>query len=145
MAYNKSIIMGNLTKDPETRQLNNGSSVTTINMASNETYTTKAGEKKDEVLFIEVSAFGKLGETIQKWFKKGMPILVDGKIKLSSWETDSGDKRSKHSIIMEKFTFCGGAKDGESKGHGNGSENTGKYATNPHEKNDSKIDEDVPF
>ena len=91
---NKVILLGNLTRDPETNK------VTTFGLAHNETYK---GEK--EVLFVDCVAFGKTGETIQQYFRKGSRILVEGKLKLDQWTSGDGQKRSKLKVIVWNFEF----------------------------------------
>lgn len=103
--FNKIILIGNITKDVELRQTPNGSSVVSINLASNRKWKDSAGNQKEEVCFIEASAFGKTAETIAKFFKKGNPILVEGRLILQQWTDKDGGKRSKHIIGIDSFQF----------------------------------------
>lgn len=107
MSFNKVILMGNLTRDPEVRELPGGGSVTTLGLAVNEKWTTKDGEKREDVCFVDVDAFGRQGEVVMEYFGKGKPILIEGKLRFRSWEDGDGNKRSKHSLVLDRFSFVG--------------------------------------
>jgi len=112
MSFNKTILMGNLTRDPEIRSLPSGATVTNFGLAVNETWTDKAsGEKREEVCFVDVDAWGRQGEVVLEYFSKGKPILIEGKLKFRTWEADDGTKRSKHSITLDRFSFVGSRND----------------------------------
>ncbi len=112
MSFNKTILMGNLTRDPEIRSLPSGATVTNFGLAVNETWTDKAsGEKREEVCFVDVDAWGRQGEVVLEYFSKGKPILIEGKLKFRTWEADDGTKRSKHSITLDRFSFVGSRDD----------------------------------
>lgn len=109
---NHASIKGNLTRDPETRFLPSGISITEFGIAINERYTNKDGEKMEKTIFLNCKAWGKLGdEVIAKFFSKGSPILVWGRLDVEEWEDrDSQQKRSKVVIVVEGFDFCGDKK-----------------------------------
>ena len=109
-SYNKCILVGNLTRDPELKTLQSGIQVTTLGLAVNNKYTTKAGEKREEVLFIDVSVWAKTAENCVKYLKKGNPVLVDGSLKMDSWETADGQKRTKIKLNGDRIVFLGGGK-----------------------------------
>jgi single-strand DNA-binding protein len=112
MSFNKTILMGNLTRDPEIRSLPSGQTVTNFGLAVNETWTDKAsGEKREEVCFVDVDAWGRQGEVVLEYFSKGKPILIEGKLKFRTWEADDGTKRSKHSVTLDRFSFVGSRND----------------------------------
>tara|TARA_B100001964_G_scaffold185196_1_gene205317 strand:+ start:351 stop:731 length:381 start_codon:yes stop_codon:yes gene_type:complete len=112
MSFNKTILMGNLTRDPEIRSLPSGQTVTNFGLAVNETWTDKAsGEKREEVCFVDVDAWGRQGEVVLEYFSKGKPILIEGKLKFRTWEADDGSKRSKHSVTLDRFSFVGSRND----------------------------------
>jgi len=112
MSFNKTILMGNLTRDPEIRSLPSGATVTNFGLAVSETWTDKtSGEKREEVCFVDVDAWGRQGEVVLEYFSKGKPILVEGKLKFRTWEADDGSKRSKHSITLDRFSFVGSRND----------------------------------
>jgi len=118
-SFNKVVLMGNLTRDPEVKSLPNGQAVTELGLATNRTYTVggPGGEKKEEVTFVDVSFWGRKGEVIAQYFKRGDPIFVEGRLTFRQWETKEGQKRSKLSVTGENFEFIGGRK-GESGGGG---------------------------
>ena len=112
-SVNKVILVGNLTRDPQTKQLPTQTMVTEFGLAMNRKFRTQAGEDREEVTFIDCAAFGKTGELINQYFTKGKPIFVEGRIKYDSWEDkQGGGKRSKMSVIVENFQFIGGRDGG---------------------------------
>ncbi len=122
-SYNKVILMGNLTRDPEVRSTSGGQSVTALGLATNRTYTVggPGGEKREEVTFIDVDFWGKRGEVIAQYLKKGDPIFIEGRLSFRQWDDKEGNKRSKLSVTGETFEFVGGKRgDGEGGGGGNG-------------------------
>lgn len=108
--FNKVILMGNLTRDPETRQTPSGQSVTNFSLAVNRTWKGQDGSTQEAVSYIDCVAWGKTGEVIAQYMQKGRPILVDGRLDQRSWEQD-GNKRSKIEVIVENFNFVGGGND----------------------------------
>ena len=112
MSFNKTILMGNLTRDPEIKSLPSGQTVTNFGLAVSERWTDKtSGEKREEVCFVDVAAWGRRGEVVLEYFSKGKPILVEGKLKFRQWEADDGTKRSKHSVTLDRFSFVGSKND----------------------------------
>lgn len=111
-SFNQIILVGNLTRDPQLRFLPSSMALCDFGLAVNEKYKTKAGEERENVLFVDCVAWGKQGETINQYMKKGSAILVSGKLKLETWEDkNGGGKRSKHSVSVESFQFLGGKGD----------------------------------
>lgn len=106
-SFNKVIIAGNLTRDPELRYTPKGMAVAKIGLAVNRTYTAgESGEKKEEVTFIDVEAWGRQAEVIGQYLKKGRPLLVEGRLKLDSWEDkNTKQKVSKLKVVLETFSF----------------------------------------
>lgn len=111
MSFNKVILMGNLTRDPETRATNSGQSVTSFSIAVNDTWT-KDGERQERTNFIECDAWGTRGDTIAKYFTKGRQILVEGSLRQDTWDDkDTGKKRSAIRVLVNGFSFVNdGAK-----------------------------------
>ncbi len=109
--FNKVILMGNLTRDPETRTTPNGQSVTNFSLAVNRTWKGSDGNTQEAVSYIDCVAWGRTGEVIAQYMQKGRPILVSGRLDQRSWEQD-GNKRSRVEVIVEDFNFVGGAGDG---------------------------------
>lgn len=111
--YSKVIIMGNLCRDPELKYLDSGTAVCNFSVAVNRTWK-KDGEKKEEVSFIDVTAWARTAEVIAEYFAKGDPIMVEGHLKQESWDDrETGVKRSKLKVIAEAFQFIGGKRDRE--------------------------------
>lgn len=104
--FNKVILAGNLTRDPELRYTPKGTAVAKIGLAINRSWKTETGEQKEEVTFVDVDAFGKTAETIGQYFKKGRPILIEGRLRYETWEDkQTNQKRSKLGVVMENFQF----------------------------------------
>ncbi len=124
--YNKVILVGNLTRDPVLRYLPNQTPVVDIGLAVNHRYRTAAGEDREEVMFIDCTAFGKQAETINQYCQKGRPLLVEGRLKLDTWDDkQTGQKRSKHKINIDNFQLLGG-RDGGGGGGGGASHEGGQ-------------------
>jgi single-strand DNA-binding protein len=111
MSYSKTITIGNLARDPELRFSPKGSAVCAFSIAVNRKWKTDGGEEREEVSFIDHTAFGKTAELIGKHFKKGSPIFVEGRLKQDSWDDKTtGQKRTKLGVFVESFQFFGGRK-----------------------------------
>jgi single-strand DNA-binding protein len=105
-SFNKVILAGNLTRDPELRYTPSGRAVTRFTLAVNRTYSTETGEKKEEVSFIDIDAWGKQAETLSQYMKKGRPLLVEGRLKQDTWEDkNTKQKQSKLKVVLESFSF----------------------------------------
>jgi single-strand DNA-binding protein len=105
-SFNKVILVGNLTRDPELRYTPKGMAIAKIGMAVNRIWKNEAGETKEEVTFVDVDAFGRQAEVIGQYLKKGRPILVEGRLKLDTWDDkQTGQKRSRLGVVLESFTF----------------------------------------
>lgn len=110
--FSKAIITGNLTRDPELRTTPNGASVCSFSVAVNRTYRDANGEQREEVSYLDCSAWNKLGEMIAQYAKKGSGVLVSGRLSQRSWEDKTdGKKRSRVEIVVEDFNFTGGGGD----------------------------------
>jgi len=104
-SMNLVVVCGNLTADPELKFLQDGKAVANLRMATNRRWKTAAGDWKDEVTYIGVTAWGKQAEAVGEYLKKGAPVLVEGRLSSRSWETDSGEKRSILEITAERVQF----------------------------------------
>lgn len=110
--FSKAIITGNLTRDPELRTTPNGASVCSFSVAVNRVYRDSSGTQQESVSFIDCSAWGKLGEMIGQYAKKGAGVLVSGRLEQRSWEDkNTGQKRSRVEIVVEDFNFTSAASD----------------------------------
>jgi single-strand DNA-binding protein len=115
-SFNKVIIAGNLTRDPELRYTPKGSAVAKIGMAVNRTWKNEAGESKEEVSFIDIEAWGRQAEVIAQYMRKGRPLLVEGRLKQDTWEDKTThQKQSKLKVVLESFSFID-SKGGEGGG-----------------------------
>src|SRR5688572_23626078 len=120
-SLNRVLLIGNLTRDPEHRYNPSGTAVAKFGLAVNREYTDKgSGEKKETVCFVDITAWGRLGEICNQYLTKGRPVFVEGRLEFSSWETKEGDKRSKLEVVAETVQFLGGRKDGAEGGGGEG-------------------------
>ena len=115
--FNKVLLMGNLTRDPEVRYTPKGTAIATLGLAVNRVWSTESGEKKEEVTFVDVDVWGKAAETIGQYMAKGRPIFIEGRLKLDQWDDkESGQKRSKLKVVCENFQFIGAPKGGGAGG-----------------------------
>ncbi len=120
-SFNKVILLGNLTRDPELRYTPKGQAVARLGLAVNRSYKTESGETKEEVTFIDIDAWGKQAELIGQYLKKGNPLFVEGRLKLDQWDDkNTGQKVTKLRVVMEGFQFVGGNRSGEGGGQGSG-------------------------
>jgi len=109
-SFNKVILMGNLTRDPELRYTPKGTAIAKIGVAVNRVWTNDAGEKKEEVTFVDVDVFGRTAENVGQYMRKGRPILIEGRLKLDQWDDkQTGQKKSKMGVVAETVQFLGGA------------------------------------
>jgi len=119
-SFNKVILMGNLTRDPELRYIPSGAPVCNFDLAVNRSYTTQAGERRDEVCYITIVVWGKQAESCGEYLGKGRTVLVEGHLQQRSWETPEGQKRSKHEVVAERVQFLGPRKGAPGPGAGTG-------------------------
>jgi single-strand DNA-binding protein len=105
-SFNRVILMGNLTRDPELRYTPKGTAIARIGLAVNRKWKSETGEMKEEVTFVDVDAFGKTAETIAQYLKKGRPILLEGRLRYETWEDkQTNQKKSKLGVVLESFSF----------------------------------------
>ncbi|MBT3469361.1 MAG: single-stranded DNA-binding protein [Opitutae bacterium] len=150
MSFNKVILMGNLTRDPDYRVTANGHQICKLGIAVNRRYTTQSGEQRDETTFVDVDSFGRQAETISKFFSKGRAILIEGRLRMDEWENQQGERRSKLLVHLETFSFV---NDGQGGGGGAASQGGNAPARQPQSQSDTPApqnatsgdDEDVPF
>ena len=128
-SFNKVLLMGNLTRDPELRFTSNGSALTKFGLAVNRKY--KAGEEwKEEVCFVDITVWGKQAENCAEYLSKGRPVFIEGRLQFSTWETDDGQKRNKLEVVANTVQFLG---------QGGG----GKPGMQP--DMDTPVKDDIPF
>lgn len=106
--YNRVILAGNLTRDPELSYTPSSTPVCKLGLAVNRTWTDKqTNEKREEAMFIDCVAWSRTGEVINQYCRKGNPILIEGRLRLETWTSPEGQKRSKHTVVVDRFEFLG--------------------------------------
>jgi single-strand DNA-binding protein len=105
--YNKIILAGNLTRDVEVRYTQSGSAIGNTAIATSRKFKSATGEQKEEVLFVDLTFFGRTAEIANQYLRKGSKVLVDGRLKLDQWTAQDGSKRSKHSVTVENLQMLG--------------------------------------
>ncbi|MHC4754995.1 MAG: single-stranded DNA-binding protein [Planctomycetota bacterium] len=111
--YNKVLLMGNLTRDPQLSYLPSQTAVVEFGLAVNRRWTGKDGDKRESTCFVDCQAFGRPAETLNKYVKRGNPLFVEGRLDFNTWTAQDGSKRSKHRVTVENFQFLGGSGGGE--------------------------------
>ncbi len=117
--FNKVIIVGNLTRDIELKYAPSGTAIGSTGIASTRKFKGGDGQMKEEVLFVDITAFGRTAEVMNQYLRKGSKILVEGRLKLDSWTDQNGGKRSKHSVTIENMTMLDSKGDNPGGGGGN--------------------------
>jgi single-strand DNA-binding protein len=116
-SFNKVILVGNLTRDPELRYTPKGTAIAKIGIAVNRVWTNEAGEKKEEVTFVDVDVFGRTAENVGQYMRKGRPILIEGRLRLDQWDDkQTGQKKSKLGVVAETVQFLGSPTGGGGEG-----------------------------
>lgn len=142
-SYNKILLMGNLTRDPQLSYTPSQTPVVDFGLATNRKWNAQDGSQREEVCFVDCRAFGRMAENINKFFRKGKPIFVEGRLSFDSWTAQDGSKRSKHRVTVENFTFLpgtgGGPDQGGGAGYGEPEPPARGYGAEP------IPDEDIPF
>lgn len=122
-SFNKVLLMGNLTRDPELKYTPKGTAIADIGLAVNRTYSTDSGEKREEVTFVDVTLWGRVAEIVGEYCKKGRPLFVEGRLQLDTWDDkQTGQKRSKLKVIGENIQLLGSRDGGAGGGGGSGGE-----------------------
>jgi single-strand DNA-binding protein len=106
--FNKILLMGNLTRDPQLTYLPSQTPVVDFGIAVNRKWTSKDGEAKEEVMFVDCRAFSRLAENINKYMRKGRPLFVEGRLVYETWTAQDGSKKSKHRVHVDNCQFLGG-------------------------------------
>lgn len=159
-SLNKVLLMGNLTRDPELRVTPKGTPICQFSLAINRQFKMESGESREEVIYVDVEAWGKQGETIAKYVTKGRPLYVEGRLRLDQWEDkNTKEKRSRMKVVLEQFQFLGDSRGGGGGGGPASSsefDQTGggspeRHAPPPRSSGPAKpaggdnVEEDVPF
>ncbi len=114
--YNKVILVGNLTRDPQMSYLPSQTPVTEFGLAINRRWKGKDGEQREETCFVDCKCYARQAEVLNQYMSKGRPILVEGRLRFSSWEDKTGQKRNKLRVVVERFQFLGGRPAGAAAG-----------------------------
>lgn len=133
-SFNQVTLMGNLTRDPELRQIPSGQSVCSFSLALNRSYKGSDGNWQEATDFVDIVAWGPLGERVAQYVTKGRPVLVSGRLQSRQWEQD-GQKRNKLEVVAQDVTFLGG--------RGEGSGDSGGGSTEPAPQSGKKVNKDV--
>ena len=150
-SFNKVILAGNLTRDPELRYTPKGTAIARLGIACNRRWKSESGEMKEEVTFVDVDAFGKTAETIGQYLKKGRPILIEGRLRYDTWEDkQTNQKKSKLGVVLENFQFLdsgrgGDAADAPARASGPAKSSAPAEAPEPVEGEAPPEHDDVPF
>ena len=130
-SFNKVILLGNLTRDPEVRYTPKGSAVADLGIAVNRQYTLENGEKREEVTFVDVTFWGRTAEVAGEYLKKGRPVFIEGRLQLDTWDDkQSGQKRSKLKVIGETMQMLGSPRGGGAANGGDDRNFRNSYAGN---------------
>lgn len=127
-SYNKVILMGNLTRDPQLSYLPSQTPVCEIGLAVNRRWRSQDGQQREDVCFVDCRSYGRQAEVLNQYMNKGRPILIEGRLEFDQWESQDGQKRSKHRVFIERFSFVDG-------GQGGGSPQGGGYPSAPRPQN----------
>ena len=142
-SFNKVLLLGNLTRDPEVRYTPKGSAVADLGIAVNRQYTLENGEKREEVTFVDVTFWGRTAEIAGEYLKKGRPVFIEGRLQLDTWDDkQSGQKRSRLKVIGENMQMLGTARGGVEEGE---SVRTAKPAAPPKSVTPEPDDDEIPF
>lgn len=114
--YNRVILVGRLTRDPEVRYTPSGAAVAEIGLAVSESFRNKAGEMVEQTCYVDVVVWGRQAETTGEYMRKGSPVLIEGRLQLDQWETQQGEKRSKLRVRADRVQFLEGRRDSGGEG-----------------------------
>jgi single-strand DNA-binding protein len=139
--FNKVLLIGNLTRDPQLSYTPNQTAVVDFGLAVNRRWKGQDGENREETCFVDCQAFGRLAENINKYLSKGRPLFVEGRLTFNSWTAQDGTKRSKHRITVENFQFLGGSRNADRIEQGVSEKSVGAEE----QSGDSIGADDIPF
>lgn len=156
-SFNKVILIGNLTRDPDLRTTQNGTAICDLGLAVNRRWRDQAGRDQEETTFVDVTAWNKTAENCAQYLQKGAPVLVEGRLHLEQWEDrNGGGKRSKLSVVAEMVQFLASRSDGQQQGGSRqrDNRNDGGYGAPPPQSRytpkdepgyDQDDDSEIPF
>lgn len=150
-SYNRVILLGNCTRDPEVKYTPKGTAVTELGLAVNRYYTTEGGEKREETTFVDVTFWGRPAEIAGEYIKKGRPVMIEGRLQLDTWDDkQTGQKRSKLKVVGENLQLLGGGRGDSGAGEeGAGSRPAARPARHaapaPQQPAETAEEDDIPF
>ena len=149
-SFNKVILLGNLTRDPEVRYTPKGTAVTELGMAVNRVYTAENGEKREETTFVDVTLWGRTAEIAGEYLRKGRPVFIEGRLQLDTWDDkQSGQKRSKLKVVGEGLQLLGAPRGAGGGGGGDeesgGAPRSSRPAPPPKPSASEPDDDEIPF
>ena len=112
---NKTLLIGNLTRDPDLKYLPSGAPVANFGLAINRAYTNSDGEKVEDACFVEIVAWNRLAEVCSEYLAKGRPVFVEGRLQMDTWEQEDGQKRSRLKVVAQNVQFLGGGAKADSE------------------------------
>ncbi|MEM7165245.1 MAG: single-stranded DNA-binding protein [Planctomycetota bacterium] len=145
MDFNKVLLIGNLTRDPEMRYSGSGAGICKFGVAVNRKYRKQDGDMQEETTFVDIVVFGRQAETCNEYLKKGSGALIEGRLNYESWQAQDGSKRNKLSVVGERVQFMprGGGGGGGGRGdYGGGAQ---QHSMEPPSSGGESFDDDVPF
>lgn len=144
-SFNRVILVGNITRDPELRYIPSGTAVTELGLAVNDRRKNQNGEWIDETTFVDVTLWSRQAEVACEYLSKGSPVLIEGRLKLDTWETD-GQKRSKLRVVGERMQMLGARGGGQGGGGGGGSfQRSETTQQQPVAANEGPPEDEIPF
>jgi single-strand DNA-binding protein len=145
-SFNRVILVGNLTRDPELRYTSNRTAVTDIGLAVNDRYKNAAGEWVEQPTFVDVTLWARTAEVATEYLSKGSPVLIEGRLKLDTWETNDGQKRSKLRVVGERMQMLGGRGEGGVSRPAGRQDEYSEPAPAEHEQHAPQApDDEIPF
>lgn len=144
-SLNKVFLIGNLTRDPELRMTPKGTAICSFGLAVNRQFRDEAGGTREETTFVDLEAWGKTGELVSKYLSKGSPAMVEGRLRFDSWESKTGEKRSKLKVVVENVQFLSNRGGSGDSSKGDVSADSRQAVAPPAESPANDVDDDVPF
>ena len=148
-SFNKVILMGNLTRDPEMRYTQSGQALVKFGLAVNRKYRNKTSQEMvEETTFVDIEGWGNQAETFNQYMSKGRPVFIEGRLRFDKWEDKNGQKRSKLCVVMENFQFLGtggASRDRPAREEGGAQVQAGQVADRAKSKGEEYDFEDIPF
>lgn len=148
-SYNRVVLLGNCTRDPEVKYTPKGTAVAELGLAINRYYTTEGGEKREETTFVDVTFWGRQAEIAGEYVKKGRPVMIEGRLQLDTWDDkQTGQKRSKLKVVGENLQLLGSRGDsgsGEEGGGGRPASRPSRPAASQPQPAEAPEEDDIPF